>query len=35
MVVFVGGAGVDLVDDEKGKKDISSLKMATKDMCSK
>ncbi|WP_289303021.1 DUF2846 domain-containing protein, partial [Methylophaga sp. UBA3996] len=33
--VFVGGAGVDLVDEEKGKKDISSLNMAKTGTCSK
>ncbi|HIM40808.1 MAG TPA: DUF2846 domain-containing protein [Methylophaga aminisulfidivorans] len=33
--VFVGGAGVELVDEEKGKKDISSLNMAKIGTCSK
>jgi hypothetical protein len=33
--VFVGGAGVELVDEEKGKKDISSLNMAKTGTCSK
>ncbi|MAX53234.1 MAG: hypothetical protein CMH22_14755 [Methylophaga sp.] len=33
--VFVGGAGVELVDEEKGKKDVSSLNMAKTGTCSK
>ena len=33
--VFVGGAGLELVDEEKGKKDVSKLNMATKGTCSK
>ena len=33
--VFVGGAGLELVDEEKGKKDVSKLDMATKGTCSK
>ncbi len=33
--VFVGGAGLELVDEEKGKKDVSELDMATKGTCSK
>lgn len=35
MGVFVGGAGVKLVDDEKGKKALQKLKMAKKGKCSK
>ncbi len=34
MGVFVGGAGVELVDEEKGKKQISKLDMAIKGKCS-
>lgn len=34
MGVFVGGAGVELVDDEKGKKQVSKLDMAVKGKCS-
>lgn len=33
--VFVGGAGVELVDEEKGKKEVSKLKMAKNGSCSK
>jgi uncharacterized protein YlaN (UPF0358 family) len=33
--VFVGGAGLELVDDEKGKKAIGNLSMAKKGNCSK
>lgn len=33
--VFVGGAGVELVEDEKGKKAVQKLKMAKKGTCSK
>jgi len=33
--MFVGGAGLELVDEEKGKKDVSELDMATKGTCSK
>jgi len=33
--VFVGGAGLELVDEEKGKKEVSELDMATKGTCSK
>ena len=33
--VFVGGAGLELVNEEKGKKDVSELDMATKGTCSK
>jgi hypothetical protein len=32
--VFVGGAGLELVNEEEGKKAVSSLKMATKGRCS-
>lgn len=32
--VFVGGAGVELVNEEKGKKEVSKLGMATKGKCS-
>ncbi|WP_439136273.1 DUF2846 domain-containing protein [Pseudomaricurvus sp.] len=35
MGAFVGGAGVELVDEEKGKKEVSKLKMAKKGSCSK
>jgi hypothetical protein len=34
MGAFVGGAGVELVDDEKGKKEVAKLKMAKKGSCS-
>jgi hypothetical protein len=34
MGVFVGGAGVELVDEEKGKIEISKLEMAIKGKCS-
>ena len=33
--VFVGGAGIQLVDEEKGKKAVEKLKMAKKGSCSK
>lgn len=33
--VFVGGAGLELVDEEKGKKAVQELKMAKKGTCSK
>ncbi len=33
--MFVGGAGLELIDEEKGKKDVSELNMATKGTCSK
>ena len=33
--VFVGGAGLELVDEEEGKKAVSNLKMAIKGNCSK
>lgn len=35
MGVFVGGAGLKLVDEETGKKEVEKLKMATKGSCSK
>jgi hypothetical protein len=35
MGVFVGGAGVETVDEEKAKKDISKLKLASPGTCSK
>ncbi len=34
MGVFVGGAGVELVDETKGKKQVSKLDMAIKGKCS-
>lgn len=34
MGAFVGGAGLELVDEEKGKKAISSLNLAKKGVCS-
>ncbi len=34
MGLFVGGAGVELVDEVKGKEDVKSLKMAKKGNCS-
>jgi uncharacterized protein YlaN (UPF0358 family) len=34
MGVFVGGAGVELIDEEKGKKQVSKLDMAIKGKCS-
>jgi hypothetical protein len=34
MGVFVGGAGVELVDEEKGKKQVSKLDLAKKGKCS-
>jgi len=33
--VFVGGAGLELVDEEKGKKEVQDLEMAKKGSCSK
>ncbi len=33
--VFVGGAGIELVDEEKGKNDVAELKLAKKGWCSK
>ncbi len=35
MGLFVGGAGLELVDEEEGKKEVSELDMATKGVCSK
>lgn len=35
MGLFVGGAGLELVDEKQGKKDVSELNMATKGTCSK
>ncbi len=35
MGAFVGGAGVELVDEETGKKDVQKLEMAKKGSCSK
>ena len=35
MGVFVGGAGVELVDEEKGKEEVQKLKLAQKGSCSK
>ena len=35
MGVFVGGAGVELVSNDKGKKEVSKLNMAKKGYCSK
>ncbi|MCG9721206.1 DUF2846 domain-containing protein [Shewanella sp. Isolate7] len=32
---FVGGAGLELVDEEKGKEEVSKLKMAKQGKCSK
>lgn len=34
MGVFVGGAGLELVDEEEGKKAVSELNMAAKGTCS-
>ena len=34
MGIFVGGAGLELVDEEKGKEEVSELNMATKGTCS-
>ncbi|MCG9697618.1 DUF2846 domain-containing protein [Shewanella sp. Isolate11] len=31
---FVGGAGLELIDEEKGKKEVSKLKMAKQGKCS-
>lgn len=33
--VFVGGAGLELVDEEKGKKEVEKLSLAKKGNCSK
>lgn len=35
MGLFVGGAGLELVEPEEGKKDVSELEMAIKGTCSK
>lgn len=35
MGVLVGGAGLELVDEEKGKADVSTLQLAVKGPCSK
>ena len=35
MGVFVGGAGIELVDEEKGKKDTAQLALAKKGSCNK
>ena len=35
MGAFVGGAGLEIVDEEEGKKAVSNLSMATKGTCSK
>ncbi|BDY05014.1 DUF2846 domain-containing protein [Ferrimonas sp. YFM] len=35
MGVFVGGAGVELVDEETGKKEVAPLKLAKQGKCSK
>lgn len=35
MGVFVGGAGLELMEPEEGKKDVSELEMAIKGTCSK
>lgn len=35
MGLFVGGAGVELIDEEEGKEAVSKLNMATKGNCSK
>ena len=35
MGVFVGGAGLELVDEAKGKAEVEKLEMATKGKCSK
>ncbi len=35
MGVFVGGANLELVSEEKGKKDLAKLEMAKKGKCSK
>lgn len=32
--VFIGGAGLELIDEEEGKKDVSELEMAVKGICS-
>ncbi len=35
MGAFVGGAGIELVDEEKGKKEVGELSLAKKGNCSK
>lgn len=35
MGAFVGGAGVELIDEVEGKKTVRNIKMAKKGMCSK
>ncbi len=35
MGVFVGGAGLELVDEEKGKEEVAKLTLAQKGSCSK
>lgn len=35
MGVFVGGAGLELVDEDEGKTEVQNLKMAPKGLCSK
>ena len=35
MGLFVGGAGLELVDEQKGRKEVADLKLATKGHCSK
>jgi hypothetical protein len=35
MGLFVGGAGLELVSEEEGKKEVSQLSLATKGTCSK
>ena len=34
MGIFVGGAGLELIDEEKGKEEVRELDMATKGTCS-
>jgi hypothetical protein len=34
MGVFVGGAGLELVSDDEGRKEVAKLSMATKGVCS-
>ena len=34
MGVFVGGAGLELVDEDQGKGEVQKLKMAKKGTCS-
>jgi len=35
MGVFVGGAGMELVDEDIGKKEVQNLEMGKKGTCSK